>query len=326
MGAYSANNEPGTHSPPSLQAVGFALILAMAPTANALHLPVQLGEGIAKVIHAGWQQLQAQKALYLEHTDINAVDAEDFWRRARELGEATRKYGEKLLNDATELPGEVREKIGELKNAMDAVLHASKDMEELGASGLVQKRDMKEDLARELHSALEEVVKELEIKFPPPNEASGHEKRQRVVQVALGKAGTKVKQLCMEHGMDQERVEAYWASTSAVIEKLVVLLGGIPTLLGALLITISLLLIPESFLLRPVLSLFGFGPLGPGKGTAASWAQHVFYGAAVPKGSWFAYLDSVAMTLKPASWWGWVGGLVTGAAGAILFGSCGKRK
>ncbi|KAK7062109.1 hypothetical protein R3P38DRAFT_2833463 [Favolaschia claudopus] len=241
---------------PPLQAVGFALILATAPT---------LGEGIVKVIHAGWQQLEAQKALYREHTNA--------------LGEATRKYGEKVLNDAMESSKEVQEKIGELKNAMNAVLHASKEMDELGASRSVQKRDMKEDFAKELHSALEKVAKELEIMFPPPDEASGHEDRQRVVQVALGKAGTEVKRVCIEHGMDQERVEAHWESFSMIVEKLVVLLGDLfeqhPDLFSALFITISLMLIPESLLLRPVLSLFGFGPLGPGKGTAASWAQRV---------------------------------------------------
>ncbi|KAK7062108.1 hypothetical protein R3P38DRAFT_3340863 [Favolaschia claudopus] len=105
-------------------------------------------------------------------------------------------------------------------------------------------------------------------------------------EVALGKVGTEVKKVCMEHEL--ERVAIYWESTRDLVEQH-------PDLLIALLITITLMLIPDSWLLRPVLSLFGFGPLGPGKGTAASWAQRVFYGAAVSKGSWFAYLDSVGM-------------------------------
>ncbi|KAK7054115.1 hypothetical protein R3P38DRAFT_2854783 [Favolaschia claudopus] len=119
---------------------------------------------------------------------------------------------------------EVQEKIGELKNTMNAVLHASKDMEELDVSKSVQKRDMKDVLAKEFHSALEKVAQELKIMFPPPHEAPGHEERQEVVQVALGKVGTEVKRVCMEHEL--ERVAIYWESTSVLIEKLVVLLGG----------------------------------------------------------------------------------------------------
>jgi hypothetical protein len=106
------------------------------------------------------------------------------------------------------------------------------------------------------------------------------------------------------------------------------------------------MLIPEYWVLRPLLSLFGFGPTGPVKGatavsrklgrslltyfagTIAPWAQRVFYGAAVSKGSWFAYLDKVAMTLKKPGFWGWVGGLLGpgAAAGGGIFGSCGGRK
>jgi hypothetical protein len=117
-----------------------------------------------------------------------------------------------------------------------------------------------------------------------------------------------------------------------------------PDLLSILLFTLAVMLIPEYWVLRPVLGLFGFGPTGPGKGTAvpklqrmpidlfagtvASWAQRVFYGAAVPKGSWFAFLQEAAMAEKARSWWGWLGGLAgvgLGASGGF-FGSCGGRK
>ncbi|KAJ6538449.1 hypothetical protein DFH09DRAFT_1176912 [Mycena vulgaris] len=62
------------------------------------------------------------------------------------------------------------------------------------------------------------------------------------------------------------------------------------------------LLIPNYWFLRPILSAFGFGPIGPIKGTAAAWAQRFFYGAAVGKGTWFAFLTSVGMTLKAPGW------------------------
>jgi hypothetical protein len=71
--------------------------------------------------------------------------------------------------------------------------------------------------------------------------------------------------------------------------------------------------VPGFWLLRLLLRIFGFGSGGPmkgavvnlyelspteslGAGTAASWAQGAFYGAAVSKGSWFSSLQKAAMT------------------------------
>jgi hypothetical protein len=71
--------------------------------------------------------------------------------------------------------------------------------------------------------------------------------------------------------------------------------------------------LPELWLLRQVLRMFGFGPLGPVKGAflhdcgaerlfnmifvggVAAWMQRWLFGPAVPKGGWFAMLQSLAM-------------------------------
>ncbi|KIP05248.1 hypothetical protein PHLGIDRAFT_19771 [Phlebiopsis gigantea 11061_1 CR5-6] len=65
------------------------------------------------------------------------------------------------------------------------------------------------------------------------------------------------------------------------------------------------MLIPQGFILRPLLSLIGFGPFGPIKGSTAAWAQRRFWGAAVAKGSWFSVLQRAGMTLG-LSWWQWI--------------------
>jgi len=54
-------------------------------------------------------------------------------------------------------------------------------------------------------------------------------------------------------------------------------------------------MIPESFILRPILKFFGFGIRGPAKGSIAAAAQRFFFGANVPKGSWFAWLQKGEM-------------------------------
>lgn len=45
-------------------------------------------------------------------------------------------------------------------------------------------------------------------------------------------------------------------------------------LLKTLLFTAASLIIPEFWLLRPLLSVFGFGPLGPVKGLTISFPSH----------------------------------------------------
>jgi len=64
-----------------------------------------------------------------------------------------------------------------------------------------------------------------------------------------------------------------------------------------LFISIALLLIPESWFLRPLLRIFGFGPLGPVKGSAAAWIQGQLWGGAIKEGSWFAVLQSAGMKM-----------------------------
>ena len=57
--------------------------------------------------------------------------------------------------------------------------------------------------------------------------------------------------------------------------------------------------------------------LGALTGSAAAWAQSVFFGAVVPKGSWFATLQGAAMKAAPPDVGTTiVGGVLTGI-GAI---------
>ncbi|KAJ7822252.1 hypothetical protein B0H13DRAFT_2113042 [Mycena leptocephala] len=297
----------------------FALSFVDLPPVAALFLPARLG-GLSHTP--------------LFRTSEVDLELEHFWQRARELGETARQYGEKLIEETAERSKDVREKIGELKERMDEIVHGAKALrDEFQAS--VKRRTQRssdgsenndfsaEDMAGDLERAFEKVLDELKVMFPAPDQAPGHEERQKVVMVALEKAGGALITVCVKHGMDEKR---------PAIEKMVVLLGDLveqhPLLLETILITFSVMLIPEYWVLRPLLSLFGFGPTGPVKGTIAPWAQRVFYGAAVSKGSWFAYLDKVAMTLKKPGFWGWVGGLLGAgaAAGGGIFGSCGGRK
>jgi hypothetical protein len=82
------------------------------------------------------------------------------------------------------------------------------------------------DLAGDLERALEKVLEELQVMFPAPNKAPGHDDRQKAVSSALEKAGAELKAVCGKHGMDEENVAAHWETIQGAIENMVVLLGG----------------------------------------------------------------------------------------------------
>ncbi|KAF8213962.1 hypothetical protein K438DRAFT_1956064 [Mycena galopus ATCC 62051] len=320
-----------------LLALIFTLSLTNLPPVTAIYLPAHLGVALPGSIVAFLQQyVPSQNAIF--HTEEVDLDPEHFWQRARELGDAARWYGGKLMDDAAARSQEVRDKIGELKDLMDAIVHGATGLHDLRTSTINKRSSdsikglVAEGLAGDLERALENVLEQLQIAFPAPEEALGHEKRREMVAKALDKAGAELKAVCAKHGMDEEVVAVHWETIRGAIEKLVVMLGDLveqhPDLLSAVLFTGAVMLIPEYWVLRPVLSLFGFGPMGPGKGTAASWAQRVFYGAAVPKGSWFAFLQEAAMAEKARGWWGWLGGAIGIGLGGLggFFATCGGRK
>jgi hypothetical protein len=116
-----------------------------------------------------------------------------------------------------------------------------------------------------------------------------------------------------------------------------------PQLLPALAFSVTALLIPESWILRPFLSLFGFGPAGPVKGalksqnctfeaqlytvgSAAAWLQRRLWGAAVESGSWFSWLQAAGMGVIP-KWAGLVTKvpLLVGGLLATLLPCFGRR-
>ena len=100
--------------------------------------------------------------------------------------------------------------------------------------------------------------------------------------------------------------------------------------------SIAGMVIPQAWILRPLLSVLGYGLYGPIKGrqsidnyrrtglsydgfpgSPAAWAQLQFWGAAVQKGSWFAILQRAGMkgvssSIRPMM------GVIGGTVGALF--------
>ncbi|KAJ7693938.1 hypothetical protein B0H17DRAFT_1330256 [Mycena rosella] len=309
-----------TFSLPLLAVICTLSLGDVRPVAAAVYFPTSLGAGFPVAVQRFVQQHVFSQS---------DPDPEDFWQRARELGDRARRFGDKLMKDAAEQSQEIRDKIGELTERMEAVVRGATALnEELHTSAALPFVD---NVAEDLERAFAAVLAELEVLFPAPDQAPNHAQRKEVVAVALDKAGVALMGVCTKYGMDEQRAREHWGTVRPAIENMVMVLGDLaeqhPDLLQALLFTGAVLLIPEYWLLRPLLGVFGFGPTGPVKGTTASWAQRVFYGAAVNKGSWFAMLDKAAMTFKAPGWWASVGGIIGVGLGAVgaFFGGCGGR-
>ncbi|KAJ7437830.1 hypothetical protein B0H11DRAFT_2206440 [Mycena galericulata] len=318
----------------------FALSLVEVRPVVALYLPTRLAKTLPGPLVNFFQKFHhgtPETAMF--HTED--VETEAFWQRARDLGERARHYSEDLMKQAAERSHEVCQKVAEIEERIRTIGRGATAMhKELHALNMLRvqrksKKDVPEfqaeavsldDIAGDLQHAFEKVLEELKDMFPAPDHTPGHDEREAAVAVALEKAGAALVTVCAKYGMDEERARAHWDGVvRPAIYTTVVLIGDLveqhPDLLTGVLFFVVMMnipeIIPEYWLLRPVLSLFGFGPTGPLKGSAAAWAQRVFYGGSVSKGSWFALLDSVAMTIKAPGWLGWLGGLIGVGAGSV---------
>ncbi|KAJ7639228.1 hypothetical protein FB45DRAFT_787914 [Roridomyces roridus] len=290
----------------------WTLCLIQVQSTTALQFPLHLPVTLVNI----FQHYHAQPNV---HT--NEVDLEDFWLRARELGDKAKSYSEDLIKKAAERSQVVSRAVGEVKDRIHTIVRGATDWhEELNALRILRAqrsktaRDVSLDLdgiTAELEVAFGRVVAELNATFPAPDHAPGHEERVAAVEAALDQAGAALLPVCAKYGMNEERTRVYWDAMRPAIFVAVVTIGDLaeqhPDLLEALLFMAAIAILPEIGIARPLLRLFGWGPTGPAKGSTAAWAQRVFYGAAVSKGSWFAKLQQAAMS--GTKWWwlpGWI--------------------
>lgn len=228
--------------------------------------------------------------------------SKDFWGDAVQLGDRVQKYTIELIQNAAGSNATVAIKLAEFKDTMTELVSSVKVLREAVQDAGANPHDISEKLS----IALETVLEELKSEFPAPDNAPHHDERVVIISRALAKTTDS-----LVHVLSFAIPEADIKEHSEVIEQhvkaLLVLAGDLieqhPVLFKTLLFSGAILCIPEIWLLRPFLSLFGFGPSGPVKGSVAAWAQRRFWGATVAESSWFAYLQSAAMKFPALKWW-----------------------
>lgn len=258
----------------------------------------------------------------------------DIWEKTVAIGARLEELSHNLLEDATKQFEETKTQIGELKETVGEIVGATADLRvgiqdiasAMGQTVLESSNDpsgvylrgveKSNDEARLMNNALslehisaevaqlhQRIIDEMEKDLPPPDHAPSHANREMMVDSILQRAESGFIDLIRTQGLAEEELDNLCETFGRIarpVKKLTVLVGDLaeqhPILLETLLFTAAGLIIPEYWLLRPLLSVFGFGPLGPAKGSAAAWAQQRFWGAAVNRGSWFAWLQRAGMT------------------------------
>jgi len=181
-----------------------------------------------------------------------------------------------------------------------------------------------EVLFEKIEAQFEVTLEELQSEFsvPLPEEQSLRQKqRETFVSEALFKVENVVVDVASELGISREDARNSFQNVSPHIERFLLVSGVLadnhPDLVGFLIFSGITLLVPESWLLRPLLALFGFGKLGPVKGSVATWAQKNFFGAIVSEGSWFAILQAAGMKKLESSAGNGILGMISLGVGVV---------
>jgi len=157
-----------------------------------------------------------------------------------------------------------------------------------------------DDISGKLERVLMRVLEDIQGNFPSPDRAPSHSERKGSISMMLMHMEDAIVQLGADTGIPETDMRLHTGEILSSIEDLVVTVGDLieqhPIIFEVVLIS-SWLLLFETRILRPILNCLGFGPLGPGKGSPAAWAQRAFFGSSVPKQSWFSYLQKAGMRL-----------------------------
>lgn len=265
-----------------------------------------------------WHNLDAIDSTLDGVVETVLISQVDFWSRAFSFAKEMEKYGEELMHNVTsQLPTAAAE-VARFKEAMQLAVGTTAKLKE-DISLVVEAQGVKlEAFSEEFGEQLKILLDQLQTAFPPPDKAPSHADRSARVHKILEEVENVLVRVASKYGIEEAVIRSHFDAIKSHVEVVIVTAGDLieqhPQIAEAILFSGVAMLIPESWLLRPLLGLFGFGPGGPVKGSIAAWAQKVFYGAVVPKGSWFSHLQRATMMKVPAG----IGKKIVGAIGAGL--------
>ncbi|KAF8964406.1 hypothetical protein BDZ97DRAFT_1816389 [Flammula alnicola] len=226
----------------------------------------------------------------------------DFWKSAEDLGDKAVGYINKQLEEEKIKYAAATDKIQEFQESMKSLVDSAAGLH-IGPNSALDKRTAAlEDFTQKLSVEIDAVIEELrsELSEPlPEDQTERYKRREAVVDFALDKIEGALVKACGILGIADAEAREKFSHVKPHIRHVVLVTGNLadhhPYVVDLILFTGAIMLIPEGLFLRPLLRVFGFGPLGPVKGSPAAWAQRFFFNAAVKEGSWFSRLQSAGM-------------------------------
>ena len=216
----------------------------------------------------------------------------DFWETAKKYEQTLQDYVPRMLKSAA--ADFKSTKFTDITSSMNSIVHATATFRD-NIKGTLDARHVTLDtLTKELEGIFMGIVHDLE-KIPPPNKAPGHTEREEMVDKIMDDTELALNNLATRHGIDADVVTTYLGALKPQVHALIVAVGmsispGVmlnllihrigdineqhPQLLPALGFSVAAMLIPQSWILKPFLSMFGFGPAGPIRGALIPCNNH----------------------------------------------------
>jgi len=253
---------------------------------------------------------------------------QQFWERAQSLGHRSQDYAASLIHEAAQKADATT--VAQLRHfqyAIQVVVADTEDMKEAIAQTADKSFD---EIQHDIEKVFADLLEQLKEQFPPPDQAPNHAERRGNVSLVIRKTEEVFIKLGVQHGMSEKQLRMHLDPIMKHVEDIIVTIGDLaeqhPVLFETLIVSGVMLIIPESWFLRPLFRLFGMSPEGPVAGSAAAWAQRRFYGAYIPKGSWFSHLQRAGMKGARVDPVKTVGGSILAGVGIAggLFAGCGR--
>ncbi|KAK7457216.1 hypothetical protein VKT23_010519 [Stygiomarasmius scandens] len=172
------------------------------------------------------------------------------------------------------------------------------------------KEDLINGFFKLLITELESAMEKFRAEFSKQTSAEGTERlsyqqRKEAVEALMDRIEEVIINVMHDHaGVPKETTREHLAGAKAGIVSFVVFFGDYseqyPWIFKIILYYLLAWIFPHNCILKIILRCFGLGPIGPVKGSPAAWAQRIFFGPTVTKGSWFSMLQHLAM--KEGGW------------------------
>ncbi|KAJ3504620.1 hypothetical protein NLJ89_g7843 [Agrocybe chaxingu] len=225
---------------------------------------------------------------------------------ATELSEKGIDFAKSKLDEVTASLPEAQEKLEEFKVAIDDLVNSAQSFQ-----GIVQKHcDEKgfrlEEIAALVATEVEKILEDLKAEFNEPL-PEDQDEWYRELDIKVSNVLDWIEHAVVEVAKTLDISESESREAFRVIKphiKRFILTSANLTrrhpILTAIVVGISAQLIFRplaSAMVALILNIIGFGPQGPIKGSLASLVQKNVFGPAIPPGSWFGVLQSLAMKL-----------------------------